>query len=191
MRNFHCIATGVDVGPLMHALIRNGHLWNQNTFRTTFPNTPHVDVDDIWLRFSDPAKCTTTSNVIGDDKPIWYPAAKELPQVKPIIRGLMHMVDAYELGRVLISRLPPGGRILPHADRDGEYVQTPDIARYHVVLNGLPGSLYHCGDPYPDERETVNMRTGEIWWFNAHQTHEIVNNSEGDRIHLLVDVRTF
>jgi hypothetical protein len=185
MRNFHRIADGIAVLPLMHALMRNPQLWNENSFRTEFPNTPHGDVDDIWLRFSDPEKCTTTSNVIGDDKPIWYPAASILSDAKPIILNLMRGVNAYELGRVLITRLRPGGKILPHRDDAGEYVNMRDIARYHVVLQGLPGSLYHCGN------ETVCMRTGEVWWFNAHELHAVENGSAEDRIHLLVDVRTW
>jgi len=108
-----------------------------------------------------------------------------LQAMQPIVLGLMTRVHAYELGRVIVSRLPPGGRILRHADRDGEYVQASDRARYHVVLQGLPGSLYTCGD------ETVCMQDGEIWWFNAHEEHEVINNSADDRIHLLVDVRTW
>lgn len=185
MRNFHKIAEGVDVTPLMHSVMRQPELWNQNTFRTTFPNTPHVDVDDIWLRFTDPEKCKAVGNVIGDDYPIWLPPAQKLREAFPIILDLMRRVEAYELGRVLISRIKPGGRILPHADVDGSYVQTNDRARYHVVLQGLPGSMYRTGD------ETVCMRTGECWWFNAHEVHEVVNNSSDDRVHLLVDVRTF
>jgi hypothetical protein len=184
MRNFHKIAEGVEVLPLLHSIQRQSHLWNANRFRTTFPNTPHVDVDDIMLRFSDTEKCQTTTNVIGDDYPVFQPAWKLLPEVQPIILNLMRWTKAYELGRVLITRLPPGGRILPHADKDGSYVQADDRARYHVVLQGLPGSLYTTGD------ETVQMLTGEIWWFNAYEVHHIENNSIDDRIHLLVDVRT-
>lgn len=171
--------------PTLHALARQPELWNENTFRTTFPNTPHVDVDDIWLRFSDPSNCDTTSHVIGDDKPIWYPAAQAIPQVKPIILDLMRFVDAYELGRVLITRIPPGGRILAHTDDAGDYVMTKDRVRYHVVIQGLPGSLYRTGD------ETVNMLTGEVWFFNPLLEHEVLNNSVDDRIHLLVDVRVW
>lgn len=174
---------------LSHQLMRNKQLWNENRFRTEFPNTPHVDVDDIWLRFSDVEKCTTTTVVIGDDKPVWYPAAQVLYEARPLIRGLMHQVNAYELGRVLISRIPPGGRILPHRDDAGEYVLTPDIARYHVVLQGLPGSLFVCGEG--DDQETVCMETGEVWWFDARSCHQVVNNSADDRIHLLVDVRSW
>lgn len=185
MRYFYKVASGVEVRPLMLALMAREHLWNQQTFRTTFPNTPHAAVDDIWLRFSDPAKCDTTTHVIGDDRPIWFQGAIDLPQVQPIVLDLMKLVGAYELGRLLITRLRPGGRILRHADRDGSYVQTADRARYHVVLNGAPGSLYNVAD------ETVQMLTGEVWWFNAHEEHEVVNNSADDRIHLLVDVRTW
>jgi len=183
MRNFYRLAQGVDIVPLMNAVARQPGLWNQHRFRTTFPNTPHVDVDDIWIRFSDPSKCDTTTNVIGDDFPIWHDAAAKLPQAKTIILDLMRRVEAYELGRVLITRVRPGGRILPHVDKDGSYVNTEDRARYHVVLAGEPGSLYRTGN------ETVCMRTGEVWWFNPMEEHEIVNNSKDDRVHLLVDVR--
>lgn len=185
MRNFHQIAENVAVLKLAHQLARNGHLWNAQRFRTEFPSTPHVDVDDIWLRFSDPEKCTTTTQVIGDDKPVWHPAADVLTEAKPIVLDLMRFLNAYELGRLLITRIPPGGKILPHRDDAGEYVSMKDVARYHVVLQGLPGSLFRCGD------ETVCMQTGTIWWFNAFEEHEVLNNSKDDRIHMLVDVRTW
>lgn len=185
MRYFQRIAEGVDVMPLLHAVQRNPDLWNQKTFRTTFPNTPHGEVDDIWLRFSADQNCKKVGTVIGDGAPVWHPAADVLMgHVKPILLDLMRRVEAYELGRVLITRLAPGKRILPHADKDGAYVQDKDRARYHIVLQGLPGSLYTTGT------ETVCMRTGEVWWFNALENHEVVNNSADDRIHLLVDVRT-
>jgi hypothetical protein len=52
------------------------------------------------------------------------------------------------------------------------------------VLQGLPGSLYHCGD------ETVTMLTGSVWWFQHREIHSVENNAAGDRVHLLVDFRT-
>lgn len=186
MRNFLKIADGVDVFPLVHALQRNQDLWDQHKYRTTYENTPHKDVSDIWLRFSDVGKVSDPSNlspVINDSAPVWYDAIQKLPQVKQLIADLMYRVGAYEVGRVLITRLEPGGVILPHADTSGDYVHLGDIARYHIVLQGLPGSLFRCGD------ETVCMQTGEVWRFNAHEVHEVANNSSDDRIHLLVDLR--
>jgi hypothetical protein len=168
-------------------LVRQPELWNADTFRTQFPGTPHQasDVDDILIRFSDTAKCDTQTKVIGDNTPIWHPAAKCLPQIKPVVLNLMRAVDAWELGRIIISRLRPGGVILPHSDDTGEYVLTPDRARYHIILQNSPGSLYHCGD------ESVFMPAGSVWWFNAHQFHSVVNGGADDRISLMVDVRTW
>lgn len=185
MRQFYKLAEGLEVWPVLHQLARNEDLWNANRFRTEFPGTPHADADDIIIRFSDTATLDTTTRVMGDTRPVWHPAAAKLPALRPIINALMSQVNAYELGRVLIARLRPGGRILPHADNEGDYVHAADIARYHVVLQGLPGCLFHCGT------ETVQMRTGEVWWFNAHEVHSVENNSTDDRIHLLVDVRTW
>lgn len=185
MRNFYKLADGVDVQPVLHQLVRNPDLWNADRFRTTFPGTPHSDCDDILIRFSDTKVCDTTTHVIGDNSPVWLPASEILTSVKPIILNLMRAVEAWELGRVIISRLKPGGTILAHADKDGDYVQTTDRARYHVALQGLPGSLYHCGN------ETVNMATGSVWWFNAYEIHSVENMSADDRIHLMVDVRTW
>lgn len=187
MRNFQLIGKGLDVGPLNMALQRMPHLWNQNRFRTTFENTPHVDVDDIWLRYSAPEKVDDTTNVSkvnNDPSCIWYEPWKLLPQARSLVLGLMNRVEGYELGRVIITRVRPGGRILPHADNYGSYVNLGDIGRYHIVLQGLPGSLFLCGG------EQVCMQTGEVWSFNAHEVHEVANNSADDRLHLLVDIRS-
>ena len=180
---FQKIAEGIDVMPLAHAVMRQPELFNMNRFRTTFPNTPHGEVDDILIRFSDTDKCTTTNEVIGDENLIWHPAYYKLPPIRPLITAFMARVNAYTLDRVLISRLRPGKTVKPHADNIGDYVHDPDRARYHIVLQGLPGSLYTTGD------ETVCMRTGEAYWFNPLEVHSCQNNSTDDRLHLLVDCR--
>lgn len=185
MRHFQLIAQNVDVLPLVHAVQRSEQLFNQHRFRTTFANTPHGEVDDILLRFSDPsiAKDGDTAAVMADGNCIWHPAAAALPQARPILLDLMRRVEAYAMDRVVITRLRPGKRILPHADNEGAYVHDPHRQRYHVVLQGLPGSLYRTGD------ETVCMLSGSVWWFDALTEHEVQNNSADDRLHMLVDLR--
>lgn len=190
-RNFDRIAQEIDVAALRHQIIRNWKLWNQHDFRTEYPGTPHVDVDDILVRYTAPESLTTTTKVMGDDKPVFYPAVSILTEVKPLVRGIMNMTGAHDLGRVIISRIPPGGQILAHRDSDGEYVLQDDIARYHLVIQGTPGNLYRCGEGTDQSpAEEVHMLTGELWWFNAHHLHSVVNEGEDDRIHLMVDVRT-
>lgn len=186
MRNFQIIAGNIDVVPLVMALQSQPHLWNQHNFRTTYTGTPHGDVDDILLRFSSPDKTTDPDHLISvleDTEPVFYPAWHALPQARPLVFDLMRRVEAVSLGRVIITRLRPGGRIAPHADTDGAYVARDDGLRFHVVLQGLPGSLYHCGN------ESVCMRSGECWWFAHKEIHSVENGSADDRIHLLVDFR--
>jgi hypothetical protein len=186
MKNFQLIGRGLDMVPLHHALIRQPGLWNRHAFRRTYENTPHSEVDDIWLRYSDENRTADprdTAAVQNDHSAVWYPEAAKLPEAKKLVMDLMHYLGAYALERLVISRLAPAKRILPHADAVGDYVHLRDIARYHIVVQGLPGSMFHCGD------ETVNMQTGEIWWFSAHETHSVENNSADDRVHLMADLR--
>lgn len=186
MRNFQRLIQGYDVGAMMHELARHPELWNQHQFRTTYAGTPHQDVDDIWVRFSPLEHCAdpeAVGEVINGTDAVWYEAKKALPSLMPTVLTFMAVVRAYSLLRLLITRIRPGGRILPHADVDGAYVNLPDIARYHIILQGKPGSKFRCGS------EVVEMLTGEIWWFNAALEHEVLNDSDDDRIHLIADLR--
>ncbi len=187
MRNFMLVATGVDVRPLMLAINNSPELWNENKWRTTYAGTPHADVDDIWIRYSGQDATENpndVSKVVNDTRPIWYPAFRELPQCRPLVFDLMRLVEGFELCRVLISRIKPGGRILPHSDATGAYTDQDDGRRFHIVLQGLPGSIFRAGN------EQVQMLTGQVWTFDHLQEHEVINNSADDRIHLLVDIRT-
>lgn len=182
MRHFQVIAANVDVMPLLLALHRHPELWNADDFRTTYPGTPHREADDILLRYTGPSAGRSVDTVIEDDKPVWLPASHVLPW-RPVVFDLMRRVEAYQLDRLLITRLRPGSRILPHADNVGEYAAGNDErARFHIVLQGLPGSLYHNGG------ETVQMLTGQVWTFAPREVHSVENNSSDDRVHLIADV---
>lgn len=181
MRYFQKIVDNIDTLTATQQLLRNPQLWDADRFRTSYPGTPHTDVSDVILRFSDTSTSRMDSEVIGDSGIIWHPSSEILSAVKPLVLGIMRIVDGYELGRVIITRVRPGGVIRPHADDKGDYVQ--EFSRYHIVLQGLPGSLYHCGN------ETVNMQTGSCWWFQHLEVHSIENNSADDRIHILADYK--
>ncbi|HXA24005.1 MAG TPA: aspartyl/asparaginyl beta-hydroxylase domain-containing protein [Acetobacteraceae bacterium] len=181
MRNFVQIAAGVDVLPLLFAVQRNPQLWNADRFRTTYPGSPHTEVDDILIRFSAPRDDRTVATVIEDEAPVWHPAATILPW-QGIVLDLMRRLGAYNLDRLMITRLAPGARIDAHADNEGDYAMARYRARFHVVLQGLPGSLYHNGD------ETVQMLSGSVWTFTPSLVHMIENNSADDRMHLIVDL---
>lgn len=178
MRNFLKIAENLDTMPLLAALSANAHLWNQHDLRTKYPESPHHEADDILLRFNEIPE--TPEDVIDDIQTHPFDAWNELP-VKDTVLNLMRAVGGTQLGRVLISRLAPGSSIAPHVD---EGAPATFYQRYQVMLQCLPGVNFRSGE------ETVAMKTGDVWWFDNRQEHEVVNNSADDRIALIVDIRT-
>jgi hypothetical protein len=190
MRNFQKIAEGVNIIPALIELQTNGDLWNQNTLRTMTPESPHREVDDIWVRMNDLSKCrqADTDPVFVDHREsINYPAASRLPAIRQMVMNLMMLVQGERLGRVLISRMQPGAQIGEHKDIGPDltkwYDSEPYYSRFHIVLQGHAGSLFHCGD------EQVCMRSGEVWWFRNDVEHSVINNSAEDRIHIVTDIR--
>lgn len=179
MRNFLKVAEGVNVTPLLVALADNPDLWNQNTLRTQHPGTAHSEVSDILVFFNEITD--DPSAVIDDRQVIPYPAWARLPQLRPIIFDLMHMVGGVQLGRVIITRLPPGKTITPHVDGGAP---AEWYTRYQLALQSLPGCIFSCGD------ESVSMRTGELWRFENTLEHSVSNASADQRLALIIDVRS-
>lgn len=175
MRHFVRIGHGVDVAPVMVALA-NSELWNEHPIRTQHPGTAHADVDDILMMFND-----LSGEIVNDIQVVPFPAWHALKPLRTMILDLMRRVDGVQLGRCIVTRLPPGGEITPHIDQGAPATY---YRRYQIVLQSLPGALFHIGD------ETVNFQTGEVWWINNREIHSVVNNSADDRIVCIVDIRS-
>jgi hypothetical protein len=178
VKHFLKIAEGVDIMPLLLALQHHPELWSADDVRQTFEESPHREVQDILLRFSRTDDANIGDELICDDTP----AYQVLHIARPLVFLLMARVQGVMLGRVLITKLPPGKRIYPHADVRGRYANT--YKRFHLPLQIGPGCVFRAGD------ESVQMKAGEVWDFDAHAEHEVVNNSDRDRINLIVDIRT-
>lgn len=182
MRNFQLLANNVMVLPLMQEIQRQPELWDYNTLRTKYPGTPHSDVSDIWVWFNKVLlENTDKSYIVNDLEVIPYEAWYKLPSLRPILFALMRQVEAIRLGRVIITRLPPGKVIAPHKDMGApaEYYQ-----RYQLALHCLPGNVFNI------EEENVSFKTGEIWHIDNRKEHSVVNNSSDDRIVCIVDLRS-
>lgn len=178
MRHFTKIADGLDVVPLLNALATRPYLWNENTLRTTHPASPHQQTDDIWVWFN--AIPEEPEAVIDDCEVVPYRAWRDLPGIKFLVLDLLRRVEGVRLGRVIISRVPPGCCIPEHVDHGAPATY---YARYHIALQSLPGALNHSGD------ETVTYAPGDVWWFDNRAPHSVVNNSADDRIVIVMDVR--
>jgi len=182
MRHFLCLAQGLETRPLVLALWQQPHLWNQHTQRTTMPGSPVACCDDCFLRFQPLPGVTLHGlpEVLDPHETYWYPAAQALPEARPLIFEAMRLVQGERLGRVIITRLPPGGHILPHNDADA------NSAYYHfmhLLLAGSAQTRFRCGD------EVVLMLPGELWLFDNLLEHELHNDGPEDRLSLIIAIK--
>lgn len=175
MKPFMKIAEGLDTGPLQAQLAANPQLWDQFEGRRTSPGSPHSQMTDIWVRYGeDPAKP-------GPHVPIWYPAAELLPAIRQTALSLVGSVRGEMLGGILITRLPPGGRIARHTDggwHAGYY------EKFYVAINAPKGAAF-CWDD-----GVIEPSEGDIWWFRNDLPHWVVNDSQEDRLAGIVCIRT-
>lgn len=104
-----------------------------------------------------------------------------LPFARIMALDLMRSLAGSELGEIWLQRVEQG-RKRTVAEPD------PEVAddwwnRYLVVLQDQPGCLFSCGD------ESIQLKVGDVWWYNHQVRHAIQNNSRDDVLHLLVDIR--
>ena len=190
VKNFYKIGDGFQIGQLMlaiHCQHKAMDVWKGDTYLRDYPQGPFGDCESIILRFppitvheTEEALSAHLSN-FDQHECIDQEIFGLLSEARPLVFGLMAFVQGERLGRIIINKIRPGGRIYPHAD-------TPAHAdyydRFHIVLKSSPGVVFRCGD------EQTYMETGSCWWFNNKQEHEVINNSSDDRIHMVIDIRT-
>lgn len=194
MKNFHRLATGLNVGPLMANLARNPDWWTADTYLRTFPQGPFGEVDSLILRF--PPRPVPKSEAEKEEylraadqhECVDMPIYEKLPEARHLVMNLFGYVGGTRLGRVIINRVMPGGRVFKHADtlEHANYWH-----RHHICLQSAPGVVFSAGD------EQVWMAPGEAWWFNngkgtadqARPEHEVINNSPVERIHMVIDIK--
>lgn len=190
MRNFLQIAGNIDTLPLRLAVARRPELWREDTYLRDYPQGPFGDTESIILRFQEKRTFELQEELDayarGESKFDLHEcndtaSYKMLPEARPLVMDLMARVGGERLGRVIINKIQPGGRIFPHAD-------TPIHAnywdRFHVVLESQPGVIFKCGG------EQQYMPQGTCWWFQNALEHEVINNSPVDRTHMVIDIRT-
>lgn len=181
MKNFALIGRGINMVPLALQILRQPELWKADTYLRDYPQGPFEDVETIFLRFPPCSVSEMERDARDPHECVWMDGAIHLPAARPLIFNLMQQVDGERLGRVMLNKIRPGGRIFPHADTP---IHAEYWDRFHYVVKSAPGVLFECGE------ESVNMSTGECWWFQNALTHQVINNSADDRIHLIIDIRT-
>ena len=176
------IATGLDVEPAVAQLQEHPELWNAHPARTQMPGSPHHETSDIWLRFRDPTELDNYASFGEPHFAVFYPAWHTLHRMQPLVFGVMHAVNAVYLGGILITRLPPGGRVYAHHDRGSWHAEYLD-KKVYVILKANERCDNWCED------EQVTMRAGQAWQFENLLMHGVCNGGLTERLALIVTMR--
>lgn len=175
MKNFHLIKSGIDIALLGDQLARSPELWDANPQRR---GGVHAEMTDIWVRYRAIEELKEPKNYREPHFGVFYPAWHALPALRPIVFDLMRDVEAVHLGAILITRIPPGGQILPHDDRGSWHAEFHNCKIYVPIANN-PDCLNIC------EHDRLVMKTGEAWTFDNLRTHSVENNGDTERITLI------
>jgi len=98
-----------------------------------------------------------------------------LQKLKPIYE--LNCGKGYFL-RVLLVKLKANSNIAPHVDK-GDSLK--NCNRTHIAIITNPKVTFTVGG------ETKHLREGEIWEIDNTKKHSVDNNSNEDRVHLILD----
>lgn len=175
------IADDYDVLPLQKALKKQPELFGQHLQRAQMYLSPHAAMKDIWVRYNDIAKYTELSKFNDEHDSVWYPVIESIPEVKPLVFRLMQQVQGERLGGVLITKVPPGGRIGVHTDAGwhaGYY------SKFYIPIQNNCGAVFGFADG------EIRPNLGEVWCFDNSVPHWVENESTEDRLSMIVCIRT-
>jgi len=155
-------------------------MWDKNPQRRIGAGSPHSDMVDIWVRFNDPAECIRTGDwsvFCLEHESVWL---EDIPEVKSISSELMRYLGGVQLGGILITCLPKGGKIKPHTD-SGWHSEYYD--KYFVSIKNEKGATFNFDDGVIEPTE------GEVYAFRNDKNHWVENNSSSDRIAMIICIK--
>lgn len=178
----HLMPFSFDVRSLVTELGWYPELWNEFDLRTNHPQSPHRELDDIFVRYNARENFTGDRQAFnGPHDAVWWQSIEKIPSVMAIIWDLMRKVEGERLGMVLITRIPAGSTCYPHVD-NGWHAGHYD--KYAVQLTSAAGQTFHVED------EVLDPAPGQCYWFDNSRRHWVLNPTNKDRMTMIVCIRT-
>lgn len=184
MSTHELVCSDLDVSQLKQEILGHYDEFDRYNQRRVFNNSPHAQMTDIWARYNDINPFLEKGSLEGfeaEHDSVWYPVIEKIPAVKKVVFDLMSKVDGERLGGVLITKLPVGGHIARHTDA-GWHAQYYD--KFFVPIQISEGAIFGFDDG------DIHAKEGEAWWFDNSNPHWVTNNSNCDRIGMIVCIRT-
>lgn len=180
------LKTNINVKPLIDRIQKEPKLWEENTWRQDYtiqnerPVSPQQDTQAIMFRWAPENKIESVRDSLNVQI---HKNLLDISEVQPLIIECLTTAGAIECGRVFITKLKPGGKVLPHSDY-GMY--SDHFERFHLVLTSDPGNRFFVENTQ-GWGESYSMRPGQFFWFNHKETHWCVNESKNPRMHMIID----
>ncbi|MBB1485527.1 aspartyl/asparaginyl beta-hydroxylase domain-containing protein [Oceanospirillum sediminis] len=80
---------------------------------------------------------------------------------------------------VRLMKLKAGEEIREHTDLDLGYES--GAVRLHIPITTHPDILFHI------DQQPIHFGSGECWYMNADLPHRVINPTDTDRVHLVID----
>jgi quercetin dioxygenase-like cupin family protein len=171
----------LDVAPLRAQLDAHPELWGQQSARKM---GAHHQMTDIWARYRDPDVYRAQygddmSHFCDEHESVWLPPADLLPSTK-IFGNWFARWGASDLGGVLLTKLAPGGVIDWHED-SGWHAEVHN--KFYVAVKNPKGAVFEWKD------RVVKAKDGEVYQFRNDIPHRVVNDSDEERIAMIICLR--
>ena len=181
MKHIYKLAQGIDVAEAHSEILSVGDKWwNAHPERTSSKESPHREIDDIWLRYQSRQELLVGSSQMEPHESVFYPAWEDFPAIQSIVFDVMRFSRATRLGGILLTKIPAGKMCYPHTD-NGWHAKYYE--KFAVQIRASHGQAF-CFD---DGRfESI---TGDLYTFDNHVGHWVENPTDEDRITLIICIR--
>ena len=106
--------------------------------------------------------------------------------MKPIIEILEKLPCTYE--RVRFMKLVAGKVIGKHSDKIDKDIESGKIVRVHIPIRTNEDVIFTLYENAKDKiGKEHNLKIGHFYYTDVSKPHAVRNNSNTDRIHLVVD----
>lgn len=157
------------------------HFWNRYTARRDLYGGPHSQMSDMWIRYNDYANYDgDMAKFNSEHVSVWYPEAYKMPAVMQLANEVFEYVGGKQLGAVLLTKIPPHGCIEPHVDGGWH------ASYYEKFAVQLMGNIWQS---FRFENYSLSANPGELYTFDNSRTHWVTNDSDEDRMTLIVCVK--
>jgi hypothetical protein len=165
------------VSNLLQQIEANPDVWNRHKTRLY---GPHSKVSDVWVRYNAWENFKDRATFNGPHESHWYPVISQIPAVVELCHDAMAEVGGKLLGGVLITKIPPHEKVEPHIDggwHAGYY------EKFAIQLKGTPEQKFCFEDA------VLSAEVGELYTFDNSKLHWVINDSDEDRMTLIICIR--